>query len=941
VKRAENSDETLLLHAVASLAAELHDAGASVGVGLDTRLDAELGLDSLALVELRVRVEELFGVLLPDRLLATAATPRDWLRAISAAERGAAQRGTPTSPAAPRRPVRAGGPSMVVGSPSDAQTLVEALAWHVSTHPDSVGVRLIEFADAEPTTQELTHRTLWDNASVLASGLHRHGIVPKGTVGIMLPTGVDYFTTFVGVLLAGGIPVPLYPPARPSSVEDHLRRQAHILDQAGAGLLVVSADTRRLAHLLRALVPPLRVVATPDELCASAEGPVAQPQTRPDDVALIQYTSGSTGRPKGVVLAHRHLASNIEAMVAATKATAADVFVSWLPLYHDMGLIASWFGSLFVGYRVVVMSPVAFLARPVRWLQALSTYGGTMSASPNFGYELCVRYVTDADLLGLDLSSWRLAFNGAEPVRAETMARFSERFAATGFRPEAMTPVYGLAEAGLGVTFPPLGRGPVVDSLDRGALARDRVAAIAAAGDPAPLAVVSCGQPLAGYEVRIVDDSGHELAARHEGRVEFRGPSATPGYFADPDATAALHDAGWLDTGDLGYLADGELYLTGRSKDLVIRAGRNLHPEELEEAVEGLQGVRKGCVAVFSSPDPRLATERLVVVAETRLRGEEERAALRRRIMATTVAILGGPPDDVVLAPPGTVLKTSSGKVRRSASRELYERGGLGRDGARWQVVRLAARAVAPQLRRTTRAGADLAYAFYAWGVVIAIGVPTWALLNVVPRLRWRWSLLRWAGNLLARMAGVEVLVERPVPDDDRLVVVANHTSFVDGLAVVLAAPSPVAFVAGGDLESQRIAGPVLKRLGCEFVHPGDPVRAYADTERFVRRLQGGERLAFFPEGSLSRTPGLREFHLGAFAAACQSGAAVVPIGIAGSREIVRPGSKLPRRGSIRVSVGEPVVTEGTDWSARVALRNRARVAVAELSGERQLVSSG
>lgn len=940
MKEPRGVDETALLDIAADLAAELHGASDRVAVDLDTRLDAALGLDSLSLVEFRVRVEETYGVVLADRVLATATTPRDWLEAISAAGGVAVPRSSTSSLGGPHRAVPSFSPSEDAGSCSHARTLVEALTWHVAKHPDAVSLQLLEFPDAEPVVQQLTYRALWDGASASAGGLQGRGLLPSETVAIMLATELDYFGTFLGVSLAGGIPVPLYPPARPSALEDHLRRQAHILERSRAAFLVVDPAARRLAQLLKALVPTLRAVLTPDELRAGALGQPVRSETGPDDIALIQYTSGSTGRPKGVVLAHRHLTANIEAMVAVAQATSADVFVSWLPLYHDMGLIASWLASLFVGYSVVVMSPLAFLARPVRWLQALDTFGGTISASPNFGYELCVRYVSDAELARLDLSSWRLAFNGAEPVSSETITRFSNRFAPAGFRPEAMTPVYGLAEAGLGVTFPPLGRGPLVDSIAHGVLARSGVAAPAPPRDPAPQHVVGCGRPLPGYQVRVVDNRGAELAARHEGRIEFSGPSATPGYYSDPEATSELYDNGWLDTGDLGYLADGELYLTGRSKDIVIRAGRNLHPEELEEAVGDLEGVRKGCVAVFSSPDPRLGTERLVVLAETRSKGQEERAKLRSRILSVTVDILGTPPDEVVLAPPGTVLKTSSGKIRRSASRELYERGGGARRSVGWQIVRLAARATAPQLRRTVRAGGDLAYAVYAWAVVIAIGAPTWAIVMLSPVLRWRWALLRRAGVLLARATGIELTVQGAIPDDGGLVVVANHASFVDGMIVALAARSPLAFVAGGELEGQRIAGPFLKRLGCEFVRPGDPAWTRLQGERLVGRLRAGERLAFFPEGSLSAAPGLRQFHLGAFAAASQAGAPVVPVGIAGSRQLVVPGRKFPRRCSVRASVGDPVLPRGEGWSAAITLRDRARDAVSSLSGERELVWS-
>ena len=291
------------------------------------------------------------------------------------------------------------------------------------------------------------------------------------------------------------------------------------------------------------------------------------------------------------------------AMAAAVRATPRDVFVSWLPRYHDMGLIGAWLGSLLVGFPLVVMSPLAFLARPRRWLETITRHGGTLSAGPNFAYELVLERLADDDLDGLDLRMWRLAFNGAEAVSPDTVRRFTERFAACGLAPTAMAPVYGLAEASVGLLFPPLGRVAPVDAIDRDTFARERRAVPARPGDATALRFVACGRPLPGHEVRAVDADGREVGERVEGRLEFRGPSATRGYWRNPEQTARLFDDGWLDSGDRAYRADGDIYLTGRVKDIVIRGGRNLYPQEVEEAVGAVDGVRKGCVAVFGSAD--------------------------------------------------------------------------------------------------------------------------------------------------------------------------------------------------------------------------------------------------------------------------------------------------------------------------------------------------
>jgi acyl-CoA synthetase (AMP-forming)/AMP-acid ligase II len=286
-------------------------------------------------------------------------------------------------------------------------------------------------------------------------------------------------------------------------------------------------------------------------------------------------------------------------MGQATAVSEADTFVSWLPLYHDMGLIGAWLGSLYFAVPLVSMAPQVFLARPSRWLRAIHTHRGTISAGPNFAYELCLTKVRDAELEGLDLSSWRLAFNGAEPVSPATIDRFAERFAPYGLRRDAITPVYGLAESSVGLAFPPLGRGPLIDRIDRDKFVRTGRADPVKPGEPDALRFVASGRPLPGHEIRIVDATGNELGDRREGRIEFRGPSATAGYFHNADSTRSLFHDDWLDTGDLGYMADADVYVTGRVVALV-RAGRSLviFPEGRLARAPGLRPFHMGAFVV-------------------------------------------------------------------------------------------------------------------------------------------------------------------------------------------------------------------------------------------------------------------------------------------------------------------------------------------------------
>jgi 1-acyl-sn-glycerol-3-phosphate acyltransferase len=916
---------TTVLRIADELAAELHPHRTLPPASLHTHLDRDLGLDSLAMAELLVRLENAFGASLPSSLLSTAETPEDLLRAVV---------GVGTAKKAPA-PVPTYDLSQTATEtiPLEAGTLLNVLDWHRESHPDQVHIHLL---GEDGPLDALTYADLKRGGEAVAQGLLAADLVPGESVALMLPTGRDYFEAFLGILLAGGVPVPIYPPGRPSQIEEHLRRHAQILTNAKATMLVTVPEARAVARLLRSSVETLRHVTTPTDLARSG-GHESMPRVRPEDTALIQYTSGSTGDPKGVVLSHANVLANIRAMGQAAEVTPRDVFVSWLPLYHDMGLIGAWLGSLCLGMPVVIMSPLAFLARPARWLAAIDAYRGTITGAPNFAYELCLRKVTDTELQTLDLSTLRMALNGAEPVLAGTMERFAQRFAVCGLRPDALAPVYGLAEAAVGLAFPPPGRGLLIDAVDAEHLRRDGQAIPALREGFDTLRIVASGQPLPGYEIRVVDHSGRELPDRTEGQIEFRGPSATAGYQRNSKATAALFHNGWLRTGDLGYVAGGDVFITGRSKDLIIRAGRNLHPEDLETAVGQLPGVRKGCVAAFATQDAETATERLIVVAETTETAESVREELRAQIAATTVDLLGTPPDEVVLAPKGTVLKTSSGKVRRAACADLYEKGAIGVHprSVWWQVVRFSWRGVRPGFRRRRRTLSVFAYAAYVWLLFVAIGLPTLALVAIVPGRGPRRHVVRSATRALLRLSGTQLHIQGaiPAPTDTTFVVAANHASWLDSLVMAAWLPPSVTFVAGEVMGRQHVAGFLLRRIGSEFVERYDPGQGVADTARLGHSAETNS-LVFFPEGGLDRAPGLRPFHLGAFVAAAEANRPIIPVAIRGTRSMLRPGHKLLRRGSVTVVIGDPVHPVESGWLGAMQLEREARVFILRECGE-------
>jgi fatty-acyl-CoA synthase len=416
-------------------------------------------------------------------------------------------------------------------------------------------------------------------------------------------------------------------------------------------------------------IEPEPAVFTIDAL---GDGPALPAPFEPslDATALLQFTSGSTAAPKGVVLSHRNIHANATAIAEGLDITPADVGVSWLPLYHDMGLMGMLLAAVYAPVPVVIMSPILFLKRPSAWLQAISTYGGTVSFAPNFAYDLCRRRVKPTQIDALDLSRWRVAGCGAEPVRPDTLRAFAEQFSRTGFRASSFVPSYGLAEHCLAVTF---SRGLRVDIVDANLLVRDSRAVPVVNGDPS-VRVVRCGRAFSGHALKVVDEASRTLPERHVGMIVVKGPSVMTGYFNNPVATRETLQGGWLHTGDLGYMADGDLYVCGRTKDLIIRQGRKYHPPDLESTIADARGVPVSGVVVFGINHVEHADE-VVAVLEARASvwSDDIIDHVRRRIRETAGLEL----DQVVVTPPGTIPRTTSGKVRRAETRARFEAGTL------------------------------------------------------------------------------------------------------------------------------------------------------------------------------------------------------------------------------------------------------------------------
>jgi fatty-acyl-CoA synthase len=563
---------------------------------------------------------------------------------------------------------------------SRLRTLPEALAEAARGHAGYIFV-----ASGQDTRR--SYAEIYEASRRVACALRGWGLGRGDLVALVVSDAEQFLTTLYGASIAGVIPASLYPPATTSDLPQYLAATAGILKSCGARAVVTTTGLRPHFDELRSSCPELSLVLAcetldvadraddPDAVAVVSPRLASLPTVSADDIAFVQFTSGSTSVPKGVVVTHRNLSANIEAFSgpAGVGSSTSDRAVSWLPMYHDMGLVGMAIGAVYGSLSAVLLTPQAFVKRPVEWLRAISRYRGTVSFAPNFAYDLAVRRVKETDLEGLDLSCWRVAGCGAEPIHAPTLAAFAEKFRRVGFRDTSFLPSYGLAEHVLAATFPPRGRRPRVERLICDDVTGRRVATATPSGSAAEhVTVVSCGCALPGHEIRIADEQGRPLPERAIGEITLAGPSITPGYYRDEELTARSIRDGWLHTGDVGYLSNGELFVCGRVKDIIIVNGRKYHPQDLEWGIDDLAGIRRGRVVAFGTVD-RGRADRAVIVVEPSgtVPPDVLTDAIRRRI----VDLYGLLVDHVLLVPRGTVARTTSGKVRRAATKLRYERG--------------------------------------------------------------------------------------------------------------------------------------------------------------------------------------------------------------------------------------------------------------------------
>ena len=565
-------------------------------------------------------------------------------------------------------------------------------------------------ADGDRDERRLTYAQLEQRALCVAGALARRGLAPGDRVLVMLPSGLDFVETFFGIALAGMVAVPVYPPARLTRLEHYLRTLASIAETSTCRAAVL--DERLVPLVGKHVAFAGQRIVTDVEL--RAEGEPARPfALDPEGPAFLQFTSGTTSQPRGVLLLHRQVQAQLEAYTQALRVERGDVVVSWLPLYHDLGLVGMVLATLQVAAHLVLLSPVDFLREPLSWLRAISRYKGVHTAAPNFAFELAVRKCSPERLAAekIDLSSLDNMGMGGEPVSWTTVERFRAHMAPFGFRGAVLNPCYGLAENTLVATGHRRGEALRTVTLSLRGLQASEVREPADAADATTL--VGNGRPFPGMSVRIAGSAGEDLGERRIGEVWVQSPSLAAGYFGDDEATAATfarHDgARWLRTGDLGFVSSGDVYICGRRKDLMIVRGRNFHPQDIEQEVGAIPGVRTGNVVAFSVDRGGGQGEAAVVVAELDPRAARPADEVRRAVVEAVSSAFELALAEVLLLPSGSIPKTSSGKLQRGLLKDAYVRGDLasfapaGRIATSWLKAQLAWGAFARKLRFRTR----------------------------------------------------------------------------------------------------------------------------------------------------------------------------------------------------------------------------------------------
>lgn len=901
---------------------ELGAERALQNLSINASLDKDLGIDSLGKVELIHRINTQFKIQLSETVLTEAQILKDLIDAIEKANPAVHYQANQFADRLEHIQFNA----------DNEENIVDIFLKYNQLYHDRPHIYLRDETGAE---RLVTYGDLYQSAKAVAIGLREHGLQRGETVALMVPTSKDYFSAYIGTLLAGGIPISIYPPYRPQLIEEYIQREAKVLNNAEARVLITFSQAERLSKLFKNFIPSLKLITTVPEIKIN-EGKLPRFKIQPEDTVLIQYTSGSTGNPKGVQLHHSNLLANVRAVKERLQLNQADVGVSWVPLYHDMGLIF-WLGSLTFGVPITIMSPWAFLSRPENWLWAIHYHRGTYTAGPNFAFELCIKKINTDSITGLDLRSLRIAINGAEAIQPRTLERFTKKFAPYGFHETAFCPAYGLAESTVALSLPSTPRKPVVDKVKHDVFETNYQALPITSSDKHYLEFVGVGQVIRGQEIRIVDKINQSLPDRSIGHIQFRGGSSMQGYYRNEEATQSAYHDGWWDTGDYGYLVDNELFITGRKKDLIIKAGRNITPEEIEYITSQNNMIRKGCVVAFGIQDKGTGTEELIIVAETKVEDKKSYQIIMDDIRQKVTSAKDITPDKILLVPPQTIPKTSSGKLQRSATKDLYLKGKIYKKYLPFnvQLIKIVGSSFAETIKKAFRFVGKCFYTGYIALITALITLPLLPLFYVFPN-----KLLTRVAKLWAKLICIFSFCPihkrkiSDIPEDRPLLIVPNHCSYIDAIVLLATLPHDIAFVGKKELLSTPLLRTIFYKLRYLTVDRVEFSESVADANLIEQALKEKRAIVIFPEGTFTYATGLRSFKLGAFKLAVDTQTTILPLALKGTRTVLRSESHLFQWGTIDVTVLPPMTPQENDWKEVLRLKNETRKVISQHCGE-------
>lgn len=897
-------------------------------IKLDTSLQSHLGLGSFARDELFRRIEKQFDIHIDNRVLVKVDSLSELKKAILLK--------------LSRKQLEAlhlshSGKGESYFKIKQAENLIDVLLLYANEIPEKAH---IFFQDERGNESIITYGDLYENSLKVAQSLLDLGVLANDTIALMLPSHPSFLYVFLGILLANCIPVPIYPPPQPHHLESYVRQQSRILVNAEIRLLVVTfQETYDLGKLLPAFAPGLKKIVTVNELLDNRKM-VSPINVNPEIPALIQYVPDTKSFPKGVLLSHQNLLANTRAVGKAIEINHQDIIVSWLPFFHVMGLVSVWLGSFYHGIPLILMSPLSFLNRPERWLWAIHYSNGTISGGPNFAYELCAQNIEPARIEGLDLSSWRLAINGGEMIHPDTIERFSKKFIPYGFKRENFASAYGLAESSACVAISSLGQEPRIDKVERNIFEYEKRAIhVKDSSEEFCIRLVTCGKPIPQHKVRVVDDFGYELPDRYVGNLQFNGPSSMCGYYRDLEATKKIYHNDWWDTGDLAYLDQGEIFIAGRKKEIIIKAGRNLSPGGIEELVSQVPGIRGGCVVAFGVESTLEGTEEIILIAETQQKRPSKPDQIIQNIrnqVSTTQYMV---PDKIILVPPHTLPKTSMGKIHREACKIAYLDDQLKQPSGVIQLAKIRTKSFLAKLHYYLIKTAQLIYSIYALFVLVITIGPGYLSLWILPR-KLSATILHYCTRNFFRFifCPIQIINKQNLYKYKRIIFLPNHTSYFDVFVLTAVLPPNTRFVAKKEVTQTPFIRTVIRKLKHILLdrkhYPEGITKA---TKEIEQALNEQNPVVIFPEGTFTYAAGLRPFKFGSFKIAVDKNVPVLPIASQGIRKILREGQRLLKPGSIKITVGEPLFPQGNDWEEIIRLRAETREQILIHCGEPSL----